>query len=81
MIAAQKKLDCKRVLVAAPRRTVLYAIDADSGKEQMDLFRKLLSHTLKDDSFGNQYISPLAFRFQDGEIIGAMIIREEENEE
>ena len=74
---AQKQLGAKEILVAAPRRTVLYAANNEMSEESREKFQLLLAKTLQDDSFGNQYISPVVFRFKDGELIGAMIIKEQ----
>lgn len=75
---AQKQLGAKQILVAAPRRTVLYAANSEMSDEAREKFNLLLAKTLQDDSYGNQYISPLAFRFEDGEMVGALIIEYEE---
>lgn len=76
VVDAQKMLNAKQVLIAAPRRTVLYAANAEMSDEQMEEFRVLLAHTLADESYGNELISPLAFRYEDGELVGAVVLSE-----
>ena len=75
---AQKILGAKKILVAAPRRTVLYAAANDLNEESLEVFKTIVSETLADESFGHQKISPLIFRFEDGKLIGALIVKQVE---
>jgi uncharacterized protein YtpQ (UPF0354 family) len=76
LLEAHKLLRAKKILVAAPRRTILYAASNNLQGESLELFKTIVAETLADDSFGNQKISPLIFRFEDGEPAGALIIKE-----
>ena len=75
LLEAQKMLGVKTILVAAPRRTVLYAAKNDLDEKSLELFKEIISQTLADDSFGNPKISPLIFRFKDGKLVGALIVK------
>ena len=74
LIAAQKELGAEKILVGIPRRTVFYAANADAPKAKLDEFSYVFKYTYTDDSYGNAPITNLLFRFQDGELIGAMIV-------
>jgi hypothetical protein len=58
--------------------TVLYAAPSDLSDESMELFKTIVSKTLDDDSYGHQKISPLIFRFDRGELVGALIVKQVE---
>jgi uncharacterized protein YtpQ (UPF0354 family) len=75
LLEAHRLLDAKRILVAAPRRTVLYAAANDLKDESLELFKTIVAETLADDSFGHRKISPLIFRFEGGDLIGALIVK------
>jgi uncharacterized protein YtpQ (UPF0354 family) len=76
LLEAHKLLRAKKILIAAPRRTVLYAASNDLQGDSLELFKTIVAETLADDSFGNPKISPLIFRFEDGEPAGALIIKQ-----
>lgn len=74
LIAAQQKLGAKRILVGIPRRTIFYAANADAPAAKMEAFYAIFKHTCQDDSFGNAPITNLLFRYENGELIGAMLV-------
>jgi uncharacterized protein YtpQ (UPF0354 family) len=76
LMQAHKMPCAKRILVAAPRRTVLYAASNDLKDEPLELFETIVAETLADDSFGNQRITELIFRFEDGELVGALVVKQ-----
>jgi len=71
---AQTRLDTDEILVAVPRRTVIYAARADLAEQQMAKFKHIVAYTLKDDSFGNAFITNLLFKFKEGVFSGALIV-------
>lgn len=73
LLEAHERLGAEKILVAAPRRTVLYAVNDDLSDEAMTMFITIVATTLADDSYGHQVISPLIFRFQDANLVGALI--------
>jgi uncharacterized protein YtpQ (UPF0354 family) len=73
LLDAQQQLGAERILVAAPRRTVLYAANDDMDEDAMEMFKMIIAKTLSDDSYGHQRISPLIFRFENAEVVGALI--------
>ena len=60
--------------MGVPRRTVIYAANADAPEEAMQEFYMVFKATLMDDSFGNAPITNRLFRFADGELIGAELV-------
>lgn len=74
LIAAQKKLGAKQILVGVPRRRVIYAADDGAPKPALDQFYLVFRKTYDDDSYGNAPITNLLFRFKDGELIGAQSV-------
>jgi hypothetical protein len=56
--------------------TVIYAASNDLKEEQLELFEELVAETLADDSFGHQKICPLIFRFENGKLVGALIVKQ-----
>jgi hypothetical protein len=71
---AQETLGAQRILVGVPRRTVLYAVNADAAPADMDEFIEVFDYTWKDDSYGNDALSNLLFEFTDGEMTGAKLV-------
>ena len=76
LMQAHKMLDVKTILVAAPRRTVIYAAANDLNDERLELSKTVVAETLADGSFRHQKISPLIFRFENGELVGALIVKQ-----
>lgn len=70
MTACQDLLESEHIVVAAPRRTCLFATRHGQSAKQMNLFLKLVSHTFNDDSYGHAPISPLLFVVQGGKLQG-----------
>ncbi|NLR92954.1 DUF1444 family protein [Flammeovirga agarivorans] len=67
LLEAQKKMGAYKIIVAIPRRTVMYLTDANSTEEQLKLFQKLVHTTYLDDSYGNAPITNLLFTFEGAE--------------
>jgi uncharacterized protein YtpQ (UPF0354 family) len=74
LLAAQKKLGAKQILVGVPRRRVIYAADEGAPKSAMEQFYLVFRKTYEDDSYGNAPITNLLFRFRDGELVGAQSV-------
>ncbi len=65
---AQEQLDAEEILVAIPRRTVIYATRADN-QEKLENFKKVVEITYEDNNYGNAPISPNLFVVRQGEIV------------
>ncbi len=74
VIAAEKKLRAKSVLISTPRRRVAYAFNAAAPKEKRDLFFAVVAHTLADDSFGNALITNLVFEYEGDKVVRAFTV-------
>ena len=74
VVAAQEALGAESVLIATPRRRVIYACDAGAPQEIKDRFFYVVSRTLADDSFGNAVITPLVFEYRGADVVGAMMV-------
>ncbi|MGF1732125.1 hypothetical protein [Photobacterium kasasachensis] len=64
---AQKVLNDETLIIAIPRRTVIYIGKGSMTEEEKGKFFYLARDTYMDDSFGNALITNLAFEFVNGE--------------
>ncbi len=71
---AQDILKADKIIVAVPRRTVIYAVNANAPQEQIERFRYLCHHTYLDDSFGNAPITQSRFHFVDGGLVALEMV-------
>jgi uncharacterized protein YtpQ (UPF0354 family) len=74
VVAAQEALGAEGVLIATPRRRVIYACNAGAPQEIKDRFVYVVARTLADDSFGNALITPLIFEYRGADVVGAMMV-------
>jgi hypothetical protein len=74
VVAAQEKLGSESVLIAVPRRKVIYACDAGAPEEIKQRFFYVVARTLADDSFGNAVITPLVFQYRGVDVVGALMV-------
>lgn len=71
---AQGILKAKQILVGVPRRTVIYAVDAALSESDMTRFYEVFRYTWNDDSYGNAPITNLLFKYEDGVMVGALVV-------
>jgi|GEM_PF-2546563 len=77
MVECQRLLAADQILVAAPRRTCLFATQYGLPEEQRHLFVQMVLHTYHDDSHEHAAISPAMFVVEHGVIKSVMIPAEE----
>jgi hypothetical protein len=77
LLEAEKTLKTKEILVAVPRRRVIYALDASAPDQVKKTFHYLVAHTLKDDSFGNALITNLMFQYQGKQVVKAFEVKQD----
>jgi uncharacterized protein YtpQ (UPF0354 family) len=77
MVECQRLLEAERIIVAAPRRTCLFATRDGLPDEQLNIFVQMVLHTYHDDSYGHAAISPAMFVIEAGVIKSVMIPTEE----
>lgn len=72
MRQAHQLLRSEEIIVAAPRRTCLYAFPRSvlDNPETTQLMMKVVYYTFMDDSFGNAPITSLMFVLRDGAPVG-----------
>ncbi|OBC02682.1 hypothetical protein A5785_02400 [Gordonia sp. 852002-50395_SCH5434458] len=71
---AQRLLGSTTIEIAIPRRTIIYATAAVPGTPAHDEFSTVVWRTWLDDSFGNAPITPMVFRFDGAQIVGATVL-------
>lgn len=68
MQTVQQLLGTSQLLVAVPRRTVIYAVPQNLSPQQQQVFSRIVQFTYNDSSYGNAPVSPGALQV-DGERI------------
>jgi hypothetical protein len=74
VVAAARTLHAKSVLIATPRRRVVYAFNAAAPEDKRKLFFAVVAHTLNDDSFGNALITNLVFEYEGDKVVRAFTV-------
>lgn len=69
MRECQRLLGSKKIVVAAPRRTCLFATAYDPSQEKVQKFLRLVNHTYRDDSYGHAPITPAFYVAEGGKLI------------
>jgi uncharacterized protein YtpQ (UPF0354 family) len=77
MLECHRLLEADRIVVAAPRRTCLFATRDGLGDKERSLFVRLVMYTYQDDSYGHAPISPALFVLEWGVIRGVMFAVDE----
>ena len=78
LLAAEKRLGTKEILVAVPRRSVIYVAKKAMTTSQSNKFYYLVSYTFQDDSLANASITNLVFGYKGSENTSIYKVQESE---
>jgi hypothetical protein len=74
LLQAGKLLETDKLHVAIPKRTLIFAVNANASEEELNHFYSNIRRIYEDDTINHAPITNLVFEFTDGEYTGAQLI-------